>query len=179
MTQTGEVRKNFGKSANFCGGLGFANATTVCRQEARELLPLRNALLADLTVSRGRAGRQAEGYAGLSMDWTIYHAVNVFARHHKTLAHATFGFETVGVVVYAALVVVPWLATRPGEERRWKFAALCGGVCALGAAHQSGDRGLKGAIIHVASHAAARWYSWMNPPSRSRRRISPTGRSCH
>jgi hypothetical protein len=58
------------------------------------------------------------------MDWTIYHAVNGFARHHKVLAHVTFGFETVGVVVYAALVVVLWLATRPGEERRWKFAAL-------------------------------------------------------
>jgi undecaprenyl-diphosphatase len=58
------------------------------------------------------------------MDWTVYHAVNVFARHHKMLAHATFGFETVGVLVYAALVVVLWLATRPGEERRWKFAAL-------------------------------------------------------
>jgi membrane-associated phospholipid phosphatase len=24
-------------------------------------------------------------------DWTIYHAVNVFARHHKVLAHVTFG----------------------------------------------------------------------------------------
>ena len=58
------------------------------------------------------------------MDWTIYHAVNDFARHHKTLAHATFGFETFGVAVYAALVVVLWLVTRPGEERRWKFAAI-------------------------------------------------------
>ena len=75
---------------------------------------------------RAQAIQDSEPNANLGrgMDWAIYHAVNVFARHHKTLAHATFGFETVGVVVYAALVLVLWLATRPGEERRWKFAAL-------------------------------------------------------
>jgi putative transposase len=32
---------------------------------------------------------------------------------------------------------------------------------------------VKGAITRVASHAAARWYSWRRPPSRSRRWISP------
>ncbi len=65
------------------------------------------------------------------MDYRIYHAVNVFAREHKWLAHATFSFETVGVVLYAAAVVVLWLATRPGEERRWKLAALAGTASAF------------------------------------------------
>jgi undecaprenyl-diphosphatase len=64
------------------------------------------------------------------MDWTIYEAVNDFARDHKTIAHATFGFETFGVVVYAALVVVLWMATRPGEGRRWKLAALSAATAA-------------------------------------------------
>ena len=32
---------------------------------------------------------------------------------------------------------------------------------------------VKGAITRVTSHAAARWYSWRRPPSRSRRWISP------
>ncbi len=60
------------------------------------------------------------------MDFRIFHAVNAFASHHTWLAHVTYGFETVGVVVYAAAVLVLWLATAPGEERRWKFAALSG-----------------------------------------------------
>jgi membrane-associated phospholipid phosphatase len=64
------------------------------------------------------------------MDWRIYHAVNVFARHHKTFAHATFGFETFGVAVYVALAVALWFVTRPGEERRWKFAALSAAAAA-------------------------------------------------
>jgi len=34
---------------------------------------------------------------------------------------------------------------------------------------------VKGAIIRVTAQAAARWYSWMRPPRRSRRRISPVG----
>jgi undecaprenyl-diphosphatase len=57
------------------------------------------------------------------VDYPLYHHINVFARHHKWLAHATYGFETIGVVLYAAAVVVLWLATEPGEERRWKIAA--------------------------------------------------------
>jgi hypothetical protein len=36
------------------------------------------------------------------------------------------------------------------------------------------SRGVKGANSRVMPHAAARWYSWMRPPSRSRRRISLT-----
>jgi undecaprenyl-diphosphatase len=39
---------------------------------------------------------------------------------------STYVFETVGVVLHAAAVVLLWLATAPGEERRWKIAALCG-----------------------------------------------------
>ncbi|MFL5944482.1 MAG: phosphatase PAP2 family protein, partial [Gaiellaceae bacterium] len=63
---------------------------------------------------------------GQSMDYRIFHAVNVFATHHKWLAHATYAFETVGVAFYAAAVLLLWLATAPGAERRWKFAALSG-----------------------------------------------------
>ena len=60
------------------------------------------------------------------MDWRIFHAVNDFASDNKWLAHATSGFETFGVVLYAAAVLVLWLAAAPGEERRLKFAALSG-----------------------------------------------------
>ncbi len=64
------------------------------------------------------------------LDYRIYHAVNEFSRHHKWLAHVTFGFETIGVVGYALAVVVLWLATRPGEERGWKVAALAASASA-------------------------------------------------
>jgi membrane-associated phospholipid phosphatase len=64
------------------------------------------------------------------LDYRIYHAVNEFAVDHKWLAHATYFFETVGVVAYGLAVLLLWLATEPGEERRWKLAALAGGVSA-------------------------------------------------
>ncbi len=64
------------------------------------------------------------------LDYRIYHAVNEFAVDFKWLAHATYFFETVGVVLYGLAVLVLWLATAPGEERRWKLAALAGGASA-------------------------------------------------
>lgn len=64
------------------------------------------------------------------LDYRIYHAVNEFAIDQKWLAHATYFFETVGVVLYGLAVLVLWLVTAPGEERRWKVAALAGGASA-------------------------------------------------
>jgi undecaprenyl-diphosphatase len=60
------------------------------------------------------------------VDWRIFHAVDEFASDHRWLAHATYDFETVGVVLYAAAVCLLWLASAPGGERRLKFAALSG-----------------------------------------------------
>jgi len=65
------------------------------------------------------------------MDYRIFHAVDEFSFDYKWLAHATYAFETFGVVVYGLAVVLLWLLTAPGSERRWKIAALCGGVSAL------------------------------------------------
>src|SRR3954471_13799735 len=65
-----------------------------------------------------------------SLDYRIFHAVDEFASDYRWLAHATYAFETIGVVLYAAAVVVLWLATEPGEERRWKIAALSGAASA-------------------------------------------------
>lgn len=62
------------------------------------------------------------------LDYRIYHAVNEFAIDQKWLAHATYFF--VGVVLYGLAVLVLWLVTAPGEERRWKVAALAGGASA-------------------------------------------------
>jgi hypothetical protein len=62
------------------------------------------------------------------VDYRVFHTVNVFASHHTWLAHATHDFETLGVVLYAGAVLLLWLATVPGEDRRWKCAALCGGA---------------------------------------------------
>jgi undecaprenyl-diphosphatase len=64
------------------------------------------------------------------LDYRLYHAVNEFAVDFKWLAHATYFFETVGVVLYGLAVLVLWLATAPGEERGWKLAALAGGASA-------------------------------------------------
>jgi undecaprenyl-diphosphatase len=64
------------------------------------------------------------------LDYRLYHAVNEFSTDYKWLAHATYFFETVGVVFYGLAVVLLWLATRPGEERRWKIAALAGAASA-------------------------------------------------
>ena len=64
------------------------------------------------------------------MDYRVFHAVNEFARDYPWLAHATYAFETIGVALYAAAVLLLWLATAPGEERRWKFAALSGAASA-------------------------------------------------
>jgi len=60
------------------------------------------------------------------LDYRLYHAVNEFAFDFKWLAHATYFFETVGVVFYALAVLLLWFATAPGQERRWKVAALAG-----------------------------------------------------
>src|SRR4051794_12352604 len=65
------------------------------------------------------------------MDYTVFHRVNVFSAHHTWLAHAVNWFETFGVALYAAAVIVLWLATAPGEERRWKMASLSGGISAF------------------------------------------------
>ena len=65
------------------------------------------------------------------MDYRIFHAVDEFSMDYKWLAHATYAFETFGVVVYFAAVLFLWLLTAPGTERRWKIAALCGGMSAL------------------------------------------------
>ena len=65
------------------------------------------------------------------MDYRIFHHVNVFAAHHTWLAHAVNWFETYGVVLYAAAVIVLWLATAPGQQRRWKLASLAGGISAF------------------------------------------------
>lgn len=64
------------------------------------------------------------------MDYRLYHAVNEFAFDFKWLAHATYFFETVGVVFYGLAVLLLWLATAPGQERRWKVAALAGTAAA-------------------------------------------------
>ena len=60
------------------------------------------------------------------VDYRVFHAVDEFAFDFKWLAHATYVFETVGVAVYVLAVLLLWLATAPGEERRWKLAALAG-----------------------------------------------------
>lgn len=60
------------------------------------------------------------------MDWQIFHAVDEFSSDYKWLAHS----KTVGVVVSGLAVLVLWLATPPGEERRWKVASLAGVVSA-------------------------------------------------
>jgi undecaprenyl-diphosphatase len=62
----------------------------------------------------------------VAVDYRVYHAIDEFSRDHRWLAHAANAFETFGVVLYAVAVVLLWLATRPGEERRWKVAALAG-----------------------------------------------------
>jgi undecaprenyl-diphosphatase len=61
-----------------------------------------------------------------SLDYRIFQAIDEFAGDYRWLAHATYLFETIGVVLYAAAVLLLWLATAPGEERRWKIAALSG-----------------------------------------------------
>jgi len=65
------------------------------------------------------------------VDFRIFHAVDEFSVDYKWVAHATYAFETFGIVVYGLAVVLLWLLTAPGSERRWKIAALCGGVTAL------------------------------------------------
>ena len=64
------------------------------------------------------------------LDYRVYHAVTEFASDLKWLAHATYVFETIGVVFYGLAVLALWLATAPGEERRWKLAALSGTAAA-------------------------------------------------
>ena len=64
------------------------------------------------------------------LDYRVYHAINEFAVDFKWLAHATYYFESAGVALYGLAVLVLWLATAPGEERRWKLSALAGGASA-------------------------------------------------
>ncbi len=86
---------------------------------------------AGLPRMRGLCARGPRGSGRIcDLDYRIYHAVNEFAVDFKWLAHATYFFETVGVVVYGVAVLVLWLATAPGQERGWKLAALAGGTSA-------------------------------------------------
>jgi membrane-associated phospholipid phosphatase len=65
------------------------------------------------------------------VDFRVFEAINDFASQHTWVAHAADDFETVGVVVFAAAVVLLWFAARPGEDRVWKVAALAGTLSAF------------------------------------------------
>lgn len=57
------------------------------------------------------------------MDYRIYHAVNGFVAHHPRLGSAMSGIETWGVILLAVSTFGLWLAARPGNDRKWKFAS--------------------------------------------------------
>jgi membrane-associated phospholipid phosphatase len=57
------------------------------------------------------------------VDWRIYHAINRFVVHHAWLGRVFHGIETYGTYLIAVAAVCLWLASRPGGNRKWKFAA--------------------------------------------------------
>lgn len=57
------------------------------------------------------------------MDYSVYHAVNVFVLHHPWIGRGFAGVETVGPIVLAVATFALWLLARPGAESRWKVAS--------------------------------------------------------
>lgn len=57
------------------------------------------------------------------MDWSIYHAVNVFVSHHDWIGSIFRFVETYGTYVIGIAAAALWLLSRPGGSRKWKFAA--------------------------------------------------------
>jgi undecaprenyl-diphosphatase len=57
------------------------------------------------------------------VDWHIYHAINRFVGHHSWLGTLFKFIETYGTYVIGIAAVALWLGSRPGGDRKWKFAA--------------------------------------------------------
>jgi undecaprenyl-diphosphatase len=57
------------------------------------------------------------------MDWRIYHAINRFVGHHSWLGSLFKFIEGYGTYVIAVAAIALWLCSRPGGDRKWKFAA--------------------------------------------------------
>jgi undecaprenyl-diphosphatase len=57
------------------------------------------------------------------VDWRVYHAINRFVSHHSWLGSLFRFIETYGTYAIAIAAVALWLLSRPGGDRKWKFAA--------------------------------------------------------
>jgi undecaprenyl-diphosphatase len=69
-----------------------------------------------------------------SIDWRLYHALNVFVAGHDWIGSAAARLETWGVLLLAASTFALWFFARPGAGRKWKLAcasALASSAVAL------------------------------------------------
>jgi undecaprenyl-diphosphatase len=57
------------------------------------------------------------------VDYRLYHAVNVLARHHHWLERTFNVAESWGVPLIGASAFALWLLARPRGDRKWKLAA--------------------------------------------------------
>ncbi len=57
------------------------------------------------------------------MDHRLFHAVNVFMRHHHGLEQAANDVETGAIALIAVAAFALWLFARPGGSVRWKLAS--------------------------------------------------------
>jgi undecaprenyl-diphosphatase len=67
------------------------------------------------------------------VDWRIYHSINDFVWRHHWLGTLFKAIETYGTILIAVAAVALWFCSRPGGDRKWKFAAGSAlGAAALG-----------------------------------------------
>jgi undecaprenyl-diphosphatase len=57
------------------------------------------------------------------VDYRLFHAVNVLARHHHWLERTFNVVESWGVPLLGAAAFALWLLARPRGDRKWKLAA--------------------------------------------------------
>jgi len=60
------------------------------------------------------------------MDYRVYHAIDVFVRHHHWLGNVFNVVETWGTLLIAIAAGALWLLARPQAGPKWKLAAASG-----------------------------------------------------
>lgn len=58
------------------------------------------------------------------MDWRVYRAIYGVSLHHHWVGSLFSAIEAASIPVLAVATVALWLLSRPGGDRKWKFASV-------------------------------------------------------
>jgi hypothetical protein len=72
----------------------------------------------------------------MTLDYRVYHAINLFVSHHAWIGRTLSEIENDAVPLLAVATFALWLLDRPGAQRKWKLAS----ASALAAAAAASSR---------------------------------------